>query len=167
MSSYTDYIESSSDPVAGDVLQVKEATYHATGAHISRVNANVLTLSGMSITITPRYADSKIYGILNFPMSSGYGSCTMMYRAGSDITDGYLYDVSADVNTDNYHGLMYHSAGFGQWFPTECSFIDDTHNTTGSLTYTPHVRAWTSYTTTGYWTHQGNQALFTLYEIKS
>lgn len=166
MANYTDFAGSVAQDLAGDVLQVKEVEHRYASGHITRTNATVLDLTDLAITITPKYADSKIYGEMCLPMSRMYGSCVQLYRAGSGVTDGAMF-VPSGSNSGYYYGLAYMSVGDGQWSTNNLAWLDTTYNTTEAITYTPQVRSWTTYSTAGYYVHQGNQMLHRIYEIKT
>lgn len=167
MSDYTGFTGGAPVSVqAGDVVQVKEVE-HQYAAHVTRTNASTLELTDVAITITPQYADSKIFGEIHLPMSQGYGSCMELRRTGPGVTDSTLFYVTGSASGNYYFGLIYFSDGNNEWTQNTCAWLDTTHNTTQPLTYTPRVRAWSSYSTTGYYTHRGNQILHRIYEIKS
>jgi hypothetical protein len=165
MGNYTDFAGGVVEAQSGDIIQVKEVEF-VTPSHISRSNATTYMINEAAIVITPQYSDSKIFGEIYFPMSRGYGSCLELYRAGAGVTDGALFSVTANYSTNYYFGLGYFSTGGGQWSPINFAYIDTSHNTTQEITYTPRVRAWTTYSTTGYYAHQNSQVLHRVYEIK-
>ncbi len=167
MSNYTSFAGGTSVSVqAGDVLQMKEVEHQYT-AHVSRSNASTLDLTDVAITITPQYANSKIFGEIHLPMSQGYGSCIELRRTGPGVTDSTLFSVTAGASGNYFFGISYFSDGNNEWTQNNCSWLDTTHNTTQALTYTPRIRAYTTYSVTGYYTYAGNQILHRIYEIKA
>lgn len=166
MSNYSDFVGGTVSVQAGDIVQMQEVEFITT-SHISRSNATTYMINDAAIIITPQYSDSKMYGEMHFPMSRGYGSCVELYRSGSGVTDGALYSATGSYSTNYYYGLGYFSTGGGQWSPINFAYIDTSYNTTDAITYTPRVRAWTTYSTTGYFAHARSQALHRIYEIKT
>ena len=169
MSNYTSFIGGAPVSVqAGDVLQVKEVE-HQYAQHVTRTNTSPLDLTDLSITITPQYANSKIFGEIHLPMSQGYGSCIELRRTGPGVTDSTLFSINSTNNTSYkyYFGLAYMSDGASQWTQNTVSWLDTTYNNTQALTYTPRVKSYSSYSVEGYYTHQGNQILHRIYEIKA
>ena len=145
---------------------MKEVEHQYT-AHVSRSNASTLDLTDVAITITPQYANSKIFGEIHLPMSQGYGSCIELRRTGPGVTDSTLFSVTAGASGNYFFGISYFSDGNNEWTQNNCSWLDTTHNTTQALTYTPRIRAYTTYSVTGYYAYAGNQILHRIYEIKA
>lgn len=164
MSNYSDLVGGTVEIQAGDIIQVQEVEF-ITPSHISRSNATTYMINDAAVTITPQYSDSKLYGEIHFPMADGYGSCLELYRSGSGVTDGALFSVTANYSGNYYYGLAYFS-GTG-YTSNNCAYIDTSYNTTDAITYTPRVRAWTTYSTTGYYAHAYSQVLHRIYEIKT
>lgn len=167
MSNYTGFTGGVTASVqAGDIVQVKEVEHQYT-SHVSRSNTSTLELTDVAITITPQYSNSKIFGEIHLPMSRGYGSCVELRRTGPGVTDSTLFYVTGGGSGNYFFGLMYFSDGANEWTQNTCAWLDTTYNTTQPITYTPRVRAWSTYSVTGYYAHNGNQILHRIYEIKA
>tara|TARA_R100001440_G_scaffold6935_2_gene13971 strand:- start:177 stop:671 length:495 start_codon:yes stop_codon:yes gene_type:complete len=119
---------------AGHVIQMQSTT---TTSNIS-VSATSLTASGHIVTITPKFANSKI--LINITGGeqtyNGGGIITGTVHIYRQLTGGSYADLSGQVCEQAMGGDD--DSDYGHTLA--CEFIDTTHNTTNAINYQSYIK---------------------------
>ena len=120
--------------IPGHVVQMQSTT---TTSSIT-VTATSLTASGLVVSITPKFASSKILITITGGEQSYSGSgvitgVTHLYR---QLTGGSYADLSGQLCEQSMGGSD--SSDYGHSHSSE--FIDTTHNTTSAINYQPYIK---------------------------
>ena len=125
--------------------------------------ANFRQWGSSTVSITPKFANSKILITLNSNMAIINNASELIWELYRDST-GILVSAGAFNNTANYFGWMYAYAGGGAQYRSLSASHVDTPNTTSTITYKPyHLRKSGAECTSLHW---GSQMVMTLTEIK-
>jgi hypothetical protein len=151
---------------SGEIVQMRITQFVNRSAHIY-TNSTTFTSTGVSVSITPKYANSTI--LVSAMSGMGYGRSGgrllwALHRSGAGVTDGYIINKTTSYSTDYYHSWIYADAS--SWQTLYAEHLDTTHNTTQQLTYRLDHAQWSS-TSHSYTAHQGHPVLMKAIEIKA
>lgn len=153
--------------VSGEIIQTKVTKVVPRNDHIG-TSSSTSASTGVSVTITPQYSNSKILIEVNATMAYGRASqylCWELHRARSGYSADWLSRVTTNYNTDYYHGWVYNSTG--QWTSMSATEVDTTHGTTNSITYTLYHRHYNNGGSNSYTAHRGAAVVMKATEIKA
>ena len=119
---------------AGHVIQMQSTT---TTSSIT-VTATSLTAGGHIVSITPKFANSKILITITGGEQtySGTGVITGVTHLYRQLTGGSYADLSGQLCEQSMGGND--SSDYGHSHSSE--FIDTTHNTTNAINYQPYIK---------------------------
>ena len=127
---------------SGMVLQVQNV--YRTNATDLTLNTTFQDVAGYQISITPRFANSKIVLTGTIPLRSlnvtCYGRFVRSIAGGADtVPSGWVGDADGGSNRVlSMFGNSYRTSGWSNLYshsPTPVHAIDSDHNTTGTITY--------------------------------
>lgn len=121
------------------ILQVKHGIL--TAASFTTQSASFTDITGLSVTITPKYATSKVLITLNLMTSINAASLYVRMTGGN--SSGIIGDATGDNRVSAFLGLGRQTSGFDISESALClsGQILDSPATTSGVTYQPQVRA--------------------------
>lgn len=127
----------------GGIIQVQQGTYNNRQVFSSYAGWNVIP--SFSVTITPKFANSKIILSTTFPCSTGGDTTTAFrwYRSISGGSAGYL-PYGQGYNSDHDAHFKQASYNNGSWQYTTSHELLDTPSTLSPITYTIYFRPYDS-----------------------
>jgi len=147
------------DMPAGTIIQVVSAS-HSGSAISTSSDSNVTT--GLSLTITPKYANSHIWLTLNGG-TQDYGTDNL-----NGVTSFYRNKDGAGWNSLGYVDALHGNDG-SEYSPHSGQLFDTTHNSTASIEYAVYMRSRSSVGTYYFHQHTGGisgKIEFTAMEVK-
>jgi len=118
-----------SDLPSGTVLQVQSATQTSA---TTMSNSSYADVAGLSVSITPSSASSKILVLVNIHINAA-NSVGVVWKIVRDTTDIAVNNTTAAVSTGGHYSESGANAG-NVWSGKSISHLD-TPNTTSSVTY--------------------------------
>ena len=121
------------------ILQVKHGIL--TAASFTTQNDSFTDITGLSVTITPKYATSKVLITLN--LMTSINDATMYVRMTGGNSSSIIGDATGDSRVSAFMGLGRQTSAFDISESALClsGQILDSPATTNAITYQPQVRA--------------------------
>jgi len=144
---------------AGSIIQVVSANHE--GSDITTTSDGSVS-TGLSLTITPKYANSHIWLTLNGG-AQDYGSNLLI-----GVASFYRNIDSAGASSLGYSDALYGATG-ALYTPHSGQLFDTTHNSTASIEYLIYMRSRSSIGTYYFHQHIGGvtgKLVFTAMEVK-
>lgn len=139
---------------AGSILQVVSQEFTTT---VTSNNTNTYISSGMSLSITPKFADSKIYVVGSFR--------GRMNRYDDDGTIFFRIQRGGSTIRETYEGFQADAVSFVDFYTLTAMEVLDEPATTDEVTYTVDFRHGSSNGTRSVSVNTSGSSRLTLFEV--
>ena len=124
---------------SGSVIQTVTMRYGGQATYSAPGSGNGTTASALGLTITPRFATSKIICMWSIFFEMHHDTVFLIHKDGSLQTDSYN-DTSGNVQYSGIAAAPYDTDVNSTPSQIPITYVDSTTNSTASRTYAPAVR---------------------------